>query len=294
VEQVTRNVFAETDKVGCDPAYVVTDQGVVLIDTPQLPSRALALREEIGPKGPVRYLINTEHHPDHVFGNYFFHGQGIVVGQERITERWCVPPGMDPWEKNRSETEKNDPEGLRHFPGRDEYWRRANRPAITFSSHLKIVCGGHEFECYHTGGHSLAQICVYCPQERVLFTGDTIFSRMQIFFAEADPEDTLKALEFLEQFDADRIVPGHGPVCGREAIAENRSFVLAWLSAVQDGIARGWSRSECMQRISFADRYPIDCGLEEVRHDLQKWNAGKLYDYLTSRGAHRGYDIFPS
>jgi hypothetical protein len=70
--------------------------------------------------------------------------------------------------------------------------------------------------------------------------------------------------------------------------------VLAWLSAVQDGIARGWSRAECMQRISLADRHPIDFGLEDVLHELQKWNAGKLYDYLTSRGEHRGYDIFPS
>jgi cyclase len=294
MEQITKNVFAETNTVGSDPAYVVTEDGVVLIDTPQLPSRAMAVKEEIAGKGPLKYLINTEHHPDHVFGNYFFQGEGIVVGQRRILERWCVPPGMDPWEKNKNETEKHDPEGLQFFPARAEYWEKANKPGILFERYLKLDCGNHEFECYYTGGHSLAQICVHCPQERVLFTGDTIFNKVQIFFAEADPEDTLKALEFITRFDVDAIVPGHGAVCDKRAIAENTSFIMDWLSAIHGGLAKGWSKQMCMERISFADRYPIDYGLSEVLHELQKWNVSKLYDYITSSGEHRGYDIYPS
>jgi cyclase len=294
MEQISGNVFAETDTVGSDPAYVLTSDGVVMIDTPQLPSRAVAVREEIAARGELRYIINTEHHPDHVFGNYFFHGLGTVIGHHRVLERWCVPPGMDPWEKNRSETEKHDPGGLGLFPSREQYWEKANKPAIRFQRFLNLTCGGREFACYHTGGHSLAQICVHCPQERVLFTGDTVFNRVQIFFAEADPEDTLKALEFIEQFDVDFIVPGHGPVCDKGAIAENKSFILDWMGAVQSGLARGWSKETCMERISFADRYPIDHGLSEVIHDLQRWNVSKLYDYVTARGEHRGYDIFPS
>jgi cyclase len=279
MEQVTKNVYAETNYVGDNPAYVVTSGGIVLIDTPQLPSRAVAVKDEILQKGPIKYIINTEHHPDHVFGNYFFKGHGIVVGHKRILERYCVPPGMDPWEKNRNETLAHDSEGMKIFPGKDEYWNNANKPTLLFEQHLTITVGEHEFDCYYTGGHSLAQICIYCPQEKVLFTGDTIFSRVHIFFAEADPYDLLKALDFIEQFDADYIVPGHGAVCGKEAISENKSFVLEWLSAVQAGIAKGWSKEECMNNISFADKYPIDHGLDDVKDQLQAWNASKLYDY---------------
>ena len=43
MEQVTKNVFAETTVRGCNPGYVITSDGVVVIDTPQLPTRAVAM-----------------------------------------------------------------------------------------------------------------------------------------------------------------------------------------------------------------------------------------------------------
>jgi cyclase len=72
MEKVTNNVYAATDIRGCNPGYVVTSEGVIIIDTPQLPTKAVAMREEALKKGPIRFLINTEQHIDHIFGNYFF------------------------------------------------------------------------------------------------------------------------------------------------------------------------------------------------------------------------------
>jgi cyclase len=69
MEQVTSNIFTETKLRGCNPSYVVTSRGVVMVDTPQLPTKALAMRKEAESCGPIRYLINTEHHVDHIFGN---------------------------------------------------------------------------------------------------------------------------------------------------------------------------------------------------------------------------------
>ena len=46
MEQVTPNIFTETKLRGCDPSYVITADGVVVIDTPQLPTKALAMRQE--------------------------------------------------------------------------------------------------------------------------------------------------------------------------------------------------------------------------------------------------------
>ena len=74
MEQVTPNVFTTTKLRGCNPSYVVTSDGVVVIDTPQLPTRAVAMRAKAELHGPIRYLINTEHHVDHIFGNYWFKG----------------------------------------------------------------------------------------------------------------------------------------------------------------------------------------------------------------------------
>ena len=66
MQKVTDNVFTDTTIRGCNPSFVVTSDGVVVIDTPQLPTRAVAMRKEAEEHGPIRYLINTEHHVDHI------------------------------------------------------------------------------------------------------------------------------------------------------------------------------------------------------------------------------------
>jgi cyclase len=79
MEQVTPNVFTNTKLRGCNPSFVVTSDGVVVIDTPQLPTKAVAMRAEAERHGPIRYLINTENHVDHIYGNHWFLGAGEAV-----------------------------------------------------------------------------------------------------------------------------------------------------------------------------------------------------------------------
>ena len=81
LERVTPNVYTTTKLRGCNPSFVTTSDGVVHIDTPQLPTRAIAMRAEAETHGPIRYLINTEHHVDHIFGNYWFKGVPVVNHQ---------------------------------------------------------------------------------------------------------------------------------------------------------------------------------------------------------------------
>ena len=98
MEQVTANVFTITKLRGCNPSFVTTSDGVVVIDTPQLPTQAVAMRKAAESHGPIRYLINTEHHVDHIFGNYFFKGAGTVVNHLGLYERFMVVyPELDPF-----------------------------------------------------------------------------------------------------------------------------------------------------------------------------------------------------
>src|ERR1700690_2294767 len=97
MEQVTPCVHTETKLRGCNPSFVTPSQGVVVIDTPQLPTRAVAMRREAESHGPIRYLINTEHHVDHIFGNYFFKGAGTVVEHRGLFDNFMVPTAdLDP------------------------------------------------------------------------------------------------------------------------------------------------------------------------------------------------------
>jgi len=60
MQKITDNVYAETGFRGCNPGFVITTEGVVMIDTPQLPTDAIRWRDEIAKHGSVRYLINTD------------------------------------------------------------------------------------------------------------------------------------------------------------------------------------------------------------------------------------------
>ena len=84
MQKITDNVYAETGFRGCNTGFVVTKEGVVMIDTPQIPTEAIKWRDEIAKHGPVRYLINTEPHGDHITGNYFF--EGTVIAHEGVRE----------------------------------------------------------------------------------------------------------------------------------------------------------------------------------------------------------------
>src|SRR5207253_1216394 len=76
---------------GCNPSFVVTSDGVVQIDTPQLPTRAVAMRAEAESHGPIRYLINTENHVDHIFGNWWFRDAGEIVNHQALYDIFMDP-----------------------------------------------------------------------------------------------------------------------------------------------------------------------------------------------------------
>ena len=99
MEQVTPNVFTTTKLRGCNPSFVVTSAGVVVIDTPQLPTKAVAMRQEAESHGPIRYLINTENHVDHIFGNYWFRGAGEIVNHKALWDIFMDPKAaLDPFD----------------------------------------------------------------------------------------------------------------------------------------------------------------------------------------------------
>ena len=70
--KVTTSVYVETGYQGANVGYITTEQGVVMVDTPQRPTDAVAWRKQIKKAGEISYLINTHSHGDHFFGNYFF------------------------------------------------------------------------------------------------------------------------------------------------------------------------------------------------------------------------------
>jgi cyclase len=282
-EPVTPNVRTDTTIRGCDPSYVITSDGVVVIDTPQLPSRAVAMRAEAESHGPIRYIVNTEHHVDHIFGNYFFKGAGTVIHHRGVAENFMVPtPLLDPFDYAAEAIPMSDPDGAAIFPERDVYFQDPNRAHVVFTGDVTLHVGGHTFNLIHTPGHTPGQIAVHVPEERVVFTGDTVFSEVQTWVMASDVDQWIEALDTISRLDVDKVVPGHGPVTDLRYLQTQKAVLLEWKSMVASAVARGWSREETIECCHMRDRYPVDIGQEYMMDYIQKHNAGILWDKLAA------------
>jgi glyoxylase-like metal-dependent hydrolase (beta-lactamase superfamily II) len=268
MQQITKNVFAETRQPGCNPGYLVTKEGIVLIDSPQQPSYATRLNKELSEKGRLLYLINTEHHRDHVIGNYFF--QVPVISHEKTREAILKLPMDSILEKFR----RLEPGFMKSI---ETYFIKI--PSLTFSDRLTLYPGDHTLELIHLPGHTAGQTAVYIPRERVVFTGDNIFFKVQTFIHQGFPEQWIDSLKKIDALDVDAIVPGHGDVCDKRYIPEQIAFIQEWVETVKEAIRKGLTKEEAQAQISFLDRYPMDVGHPEERGlEVQRMNVGRLYD----------------
>ena len=283
MQQVTRNVWTDTTLRGCNPSFVTTSDGVVVIDTPQLPTKAVAMRQEAESHGPIRYVVNTEHHVDHIFGNHWFRGAGTVVHHQGVHDRFMVVfADLDPYDYALEAIPTDDPDGAALVPDRETYYANLNRYGIVFTGDATLHVGDHTFRLLHTPGHTPGQIAVHVPEERVVFTGDTVFCDCATWLMTSDIDQWVASLDRIRALDVDHVVPGHGPVTTLAYLATQRAMLLEWQAAVAAAVAKGWSREETMARVSFADRYPVDIGQGYMMGHIQTQNAGSLWDKLTA------------
>jgi cyclase len=248
------------------------------------------MRREAESRGPIRYLINTENHVDHIFGNHWFRGAGEVVNHQALWDIFMDPKAaLDPFAYALEAIPTDDPDGAALIPDRDEYYADLPRGTVVFTGDLTLKVGDHTFECLWTPGHTPGQLAVYVPEERAVFTGDTIFSGVQTWLMTSNVDQWLEALERIRQLDADHLVPGHGPVVTLDYVNTQRAVLLAWKAAVADAVAKGWSRDETIKRVRFDREFgPVDVGQGYMMDHIQNQNAASLWDKFTALGYAKG------
>src|SRR5215472_13289632 len=134
MRRVTEHVFAEIYFWGCNPGFISTSDGVFMIDTPQQPIDAVRWRERIQEHGPLRHLVNTEPHADHIRGNAYFPGVE-VIGQERMVPRYTDAIPMMTGAATLETIKAADPDSVWLFNHPDY---PPNPPTRTFSSSLDV------------------------------------------------------------------------------------------------------------------------------------------------------------
>jgi cyclase len=268
MQQITHNVFVETGFRGCNTSFIVTAEGVVVIDTPMVPSEAKKWRDEAAKHGPVRYVINTEPHTDHATGNCWFgatvlahEGTRQVLSEAKVDELKGMLKNMAP------DSLPLDPAFTYHLPD------------ITFTQNLTLYLGKHTFQLINLPGHTASEVAVYVPEEKVVFTGDNLNLRIPIF-VKSLPFAWLDSLKKLELLNADLYVPGHGDVSGKNCLPAMAEAIQYFIQAVKKAVDSGWSQDETAARVTLIEKYPF--AKEPMFAGMIRMSVTDLYRSLKS------------
>ena len=227
VEEVSDGVFAYLQLHGQwglnNAAFITSTDAVTLVDTcfTERRSRALAetVRKTAGDR-PVRTLVNTHHHGDHTHGNYVF-GPGVtIVGHQKCREE-VIATGLGT---------------TALWPDTDWGEIVVTPPAVTFDERLTLYAGDLELQLIYVGpAHTTNDIIVWLPERRTLIAGDVVFNGGTPFCVFGSLAGSLRALDTIRGLAPERIVPGHGPVCGVEAL----DGIESYLRFVEETARRG-------------------------------------------------------
>ena len=184
---------------------ILTEDGVVLIDSGHNPTDSLAVLSAIKKLTslPVRFLIDTETHNDHVTGHFVFSAPAIVIAHEGASE--AIKKGYDP-ERNKRLMEQS-PEMRAAFQN-----YRMVTPQIEYRQKMALNLGERGFELlYLKNAHSEADTAIWLPKERVLFAASAAiaksFNNIRPFVA---IPDILSSIKMMKSLNPEIVVAGHG------------------------------------------------------------------------------------
>ncbi len=275
MRRIAENVCAEVLFWGCNPGFVTTSDGVFMIDTPQQPMDAMRWREQLLELGPIRYLVNTEPHGDHIMGNNYF-PEAEVIGQRGMLERYEEIIPRLAGEERKETMAQTDPDSV-WLIGHPSY--PPNPPTRLFDDELTIELGGHTLQILHTPGHTAPQTAVLIPDEGVIFTGDNVFCRVKTFIQEGDPWVWIETLDRIRALDFEVIVPGHGEPCDVSYLDEQSQIIAAWIDAVEEMVQRGLGEAEAVEQRPAVDPYAIGQRLFAA----EDWLNGRIIENLYPR-----------
>jgi glyoxylase-like metal-dependent hydrolase (beta-lactamase superfamily II) len=162
---------------------------------------------------PFRHLINTHHHSDHVNGNQYIPGAEIVGHPYCRDEVVKMVPGPAKWPKRDGWSDGTDD-------------RLILPPVTTFDGKMTYYYAKNTVEILPMApAHTWGDLVVYLPQHKILFAGDVAFFYVAPFCQNAHPSRWIEWCQAVEKMDVDVIVPGHGPIGGKQELAEMRGYL---------------------------------------------------------------------
>ena len=237
---------------------IVNQDDVLVFDTFSRPSTARTVLAEIRKitNKPVRYVVNSHHHPDHWSGNEVYAGAfpnlEIIASEESRHYMQTLDKSWPPvWtnnlrkaqaalDKEVSTGKQEDgtpltPEQRRKDEDNVNLLRdwvaelmtvKRTYPTLTYTGEFTLRHGGREFRFMSMVGDATGTTVLYLPKERILATGDAVSYPIPDCNTNLHLSDVDKALRRMSQLDVDVIIPGHGPVIREKGVLNSQAELV--------------------------------------------------------------------
>lgn len=194
-------------------SFIITQNSVIVIDTGSSLLYATQMKKEIEKitNKPIKYIINTHHHPDHFLGNDGFSQSDIFASSFTKTE---IEQNGDLYITNLVNLVQEPMKGT-----------KIKVPNQILSTQV-LDLDGYKLKFLYFDGHTKSDVAIYDENTKILYASDLVFNKRTPTTPHANIENWLKALDELEKIPYTTIVSGHGVATNsKKPIIETRNYL---------------------------------------------------------------------
>jgi len=213
-----------------------------------------AMRRAVPAASRIDTLVNTHANGDHCYGNQLVAGARIVASERTTAEMTELPPAA-----MAALLEQAPAMGdlgaffMECFGAFDFAGIELLLPDQTFVGDLTLHVGERELQLIEVGpAHTRGDTLVYAAAERVLFSGDILFSEAHPIAWAGPVSNWIAACDRILAMDVEVIVPGHGPLAGADAVRELKAYFEYLYAEARTCRAEGMTPLQAARAISLA------------------------------------------
>jgi glyoxylase-like metal-dependent hydrolase (beta-lactamase superfamily II) len=281
IEKVAEGVYAAValpaSPLNCNAAIFENANDLMIVDTHSSASAVASLvsqiRRDITPK-PIRWVVNTHFHGDHVLGNPAYKRiapradiVSSTVTRNLIAERDpdqvksfrdAMPKALEDYRTKLAAAKTAEEKGYyERMVSQTSAFMSEMRdyalelPSMTFQDNLVLHDKAHELHLAFRGrGHTAGDIVVFCPQKKVIASGDLAHGFLP-YIGDGYPREWPRTLKSVEEFDFAQVIGGHGAAQhGRDRMVQMHAYLEELAAAVETGKRDGRTVEELQRTIT--------------------------------------------